>query len=64
MCISLYLRMNSLNMGVEVSPLGEGSWAEYAEVRFLSSVSCHVGLQHHLLVESLATMGAFIGSLT
>lgn len=59
-----YLRMNSLNVGVQVPFLWEGSRAEHAEVRFLSRVSHHVSLQHHLLVESLAAMGALIGSLT
>lgn len=56
--------MNSLNMRVQVSFLGEGSRAEHAEVRFLSSVPHHVSLQHHLLVESLAAVGALIGPLT
>lgn len=50
------LRMNSLNMGVQVPFLGEGSRAEHAEVRFLPRVSHHVSLQHHLLVKSLAAM--------
>lgn len=62
--LCVYLRMNPLNVGVQVPPLGEGSGAEHAEVRFLSSVSCHVSLQHHLLVESLAAMCALVGSLT
>lgn len=56
--------MNSLYVGVQVSLLGEGSRAEHAEVRFLSSVSHHVSLQHHLLVESLAAMCALVGPLT
>lgn len=56
--------MNSLNMGVQVPLLGEGGRAENAQVRFLSSVSHHVSLQHHLLVESLAAMCALIGPLT
>lgn len=56
--------MNSLNVGVQVPLLGEGSRAEDAEVRFLSSVSHHVSLQHHLLVKSLAAMCALIGPLT
>ena len=55
--------MDSLNVGVQVPFLGEGSRAEHAEVRFLSSVSHHVSLQHHLLVESLAAMCAPIGPL-
>ena len=59
-----YLRMNSLNVGVQVPLLGERRGAEHAEVRFLSSVSHHVSLQHHLLVESLSTMCALVGPLT
>ena len=51
-----YLRVNSLNVGVQVPLLGERSRAEHAEVRFLSRVSHHVSLQHHLLVESLAAV--------
>lgn len=50
-------------MGVQVPPLGKGCWAEHAQVRLLSGVSRHVGLQHHLLVESLPTMAAFEGPL-
>lgn len=59
-----HLRMNSLNVGVQVASLGEGSGAEHAEMRFLARVSRHVSLQHHLLVEGLATMRALEGSLT
>lgn len=58
-----HLRMNPLDMGVQVAPLGEGRWAEHAQVRLLSGVSRHVGLQHHLLVESLPAMAAFKGPL-
>lgn len=50
------LGVNSLDVGVQVSFLGEGGWAEHAEVRFLSGVPHHVSLQHHLLVESLPAM--------
>lgn len=56
--------MNSLNVGVQVPFLREGSGAEHAEVRFLSRVSHHVSLQHHLLVEGLAAMGALVWPLT
>lgn len=65
-CVTLcsYLRMNSLNMGVQIPLLGEGCRAEHAEVRFLSSVSRHVSLQHHLLVESLTAMCALVRPLT
>lgn len=55
--------MNPLDMGVQVPPLGERCWAEHAQVRLLSRVSRHVGLQHHLLVESLPAVAAFKGSL-
>lgn len=56
--------MNPLDMGVQVPSLGEGGWAEHAEVRLLASVSCHVGLQHHLLVEGLAAVCALEGPLS
>lgn len=55
--------MNPLDVGVQVPPLGEGCRAEHAQVRLLSSVSRHVGLQHHLLVESLPAVAAFKGPL-
>lgn len=56
--------MNSLNMGMEIPLLREGSGAEHAEVRLLPGMSHHVGLQHHLLVESFAAMSALEGPLT
>lgn len=58
------LRVNPLDVGVQVPLLGERGRAEHAEVRFLSGVSHHVGLQHHLLVESLPTMCALERPLT
>lgn len=58
-----HLRMNPLDVGVQVPPLGERCRAEHAQVRLLSSVSRHVGLQHHLLVESLPAVAAFKGPL-
>lgn len=53
--------MNSLNVGVQIPLLGEGGWAEDAEVRFLPGMSRHVSLQHHLLVERLAAICALKG---
>lgn len=55
--------MNPLDVGVQVPPLGERCRAEHAQVRLLSGVSRHVGLQHHLLVESLPAVAAFKGPL-
>lgn len=57
------LRMNPLDMRVQVPSLGEGGWTEHAEVRLLARVSCHVSLQHHLLVECLAAVRALEGPL-
>ena len=48
---------------MQVALLGEGCRAEHAEVRLLPGVFHHVGLQHHLLVEGLAAVGALEGSL-
>ena len=59
----LYLRVDSLDVGVQIALLGEGCRAEHAEVRLLPGVFHHVGLQHHLLVEGLAAVGALEGSL-
>lgn len=39
-----YLRMNPLNVRVQVPLLGEGGRAQHAEVRFLPGVSHHVSL--------------------
>ena len=48
---------------MQIALLGEGCRAEHAEVRLLPGVLHHVGLQHHLLVEGLAAVGALEGSL-
>lgn len=58
-----HLRMNPLDVGVQVPSLREGGGAEHAEVGLLAGVPRHVGLQHHLLVEGLAAVRALEGSL-
>lgn len=60
---AVYLRVDSLYVGVQVALLGEGGRAEHAEVWLLPSMPDHVGLQNHLLVEGLPTVGANVGSL-
>jgi hypothetical protein len=56
--------MDSLNMGLEVPFLGEGSRTKGTGVGLFACVLNHVGLQRPLLVKSFSTFTAFEGSFT
>ena len=59
-----YLGVHPLDVRLQVALLGEGGRAQHAQVGLLPRVSHHVGLQHHLLVERLTAVCAFVGSFT